>query len=91
MVKTTHGPGAFDTTVRAEIRPTLQPMNWNDIIRLATHGVPAPPRRVEKTKEEWKAQLTPMQYHVTREHGTERAFTGEYCEAHDPGLYACVC
>ncbi|SHI33214.1 peptide-methionine (R)-S-oxide reductase [Hymenobacter daecheongensis DSM 21074] len=64
---------------------------WNDVIRLANHGSPAPARRVEKTDAEWKAQLTPEQYHVTRQHGTERAFTGEYCEAHEAGLYACVC
>jgi len=64
---------------------------WNDVIRLANHGSPEPPRRVEKTDAEWKKELTPQQYHVTREHGTERAFTGEYCEAHEAGLYACVC
>ena len=66
-------------------------LTWNDIIRLASHGSPEPPRRVEKTEAEWKEQLTPMQFHVTRQHGTERAFTGEYCEAHEPGLYACAC
>jgi peptide-methionine (R)-S-oxide reductase len=64
--------------------------NWNDVIRLAAHPLPAP-RRVEKTDAEWRQQLTAEQYHVTREHGTERAFTGEYCEAHEAGLYACVC
>ena len=64
---------------------------WNDVISLANHGAPAPPRRVEKTAAEWRVQLTAEQYHVTREHGTERAFTGEYCEAHEAGLYACVC
>ena len=63
---------------------------WNDVIRLANHPIPSP-RRVEKTPAEWRAQLTAEQFHVTREHGTERAFTGEYCEAHEAGLYACVC
>ncbi|MDQ2793492.1 MAG: peptide-methionine (R)-S-oxide reductase MsrB [Bacteroidota bacterium] len=63
---------------------------WNDVIRLANHPTPSP-RRVEKTPAEWRAQLTAEQFHVTREHGTERAFTGEYCEAHEAGLYACVC
>ena len=52
---------------------------WNDVIRLANHGAPTPPRRVEKTDAEWKKELTPQQYHVTREHGTERPGTGEYC------------
>ena len=63
---------------------------WNDVIRLANNPTPSP-RRVEKTPEEWRALLTAEQFHVTREHGTERAFTGEYCEAHEAGLYACVC
>ncbi|MFP3943315.1 MAG: peptide-methionine (R)-S-oxide reductase MsrB [Alphaproteobacteria bacterium] len=48
-------------------------------------------KRVEKTDEEWKAELTPEQYRVTREHGTERAFTGPWWDNKAPGLYACVC
>ena len=44
-----------------------------------------------KSKEEWKKQLTPEQYKVTRKHGTERAFTGEYHESKDEGIYHCVC
>lgn len=63
---------------------------WNDIIRLADHNLP-PDRRVEKTDAEWRQQLTAEQYRITRQHGTERAFTGEYCEAHEAGLYACIC
>jgi len=44
-----------------------------------------------KTDQEWKAELTPIQYEVTRKHGTERAFTGEYYKNHEDGVYECVC
>ncbi|MGH8530455.1 MAG: peptide-methionine (R)-S-oxide reductase MsrB [Nevskiales bacterium] len=47
--------------------------------------------KISKTDQEWRAQLTPEQYRVTREHGTERAFTGAYAEHHAPGMYRCVC
>lgn len=47
--------------------------------------------QVSKPEAEWREQLTPAQYHVTREGGTERAFTGEYWDCHTPGRYHCVC
>jgi peptide-methionine (R)-S-oxide reductase len=43
-----------------------------------------------KTEEEWRGVLTPMQYHVLREKGTERAFTGEYWNNHEAGSYRCA-
>ncbi|MGE0734133.1 MAG: peptide-methionine (R)-S-oxide reductase MsrB [Alphaproteobacteria bacterium] len=47
--------------------------------------------KVTKSPAEWRKQLTPMQYKVTREHGTERAFSGEYWDTKDKGVYVCVC
>jgi len=66
-------------------------IDWEEVINYAKNGSPKPPRRVEKTDEEWKKELTSEQFQVTRKHGTERAFSGEYCESHEPGLYACIC
>ncbi len=46
--------------------------------------------KISRTEAEWRAQLTPMQYHVTREKGTERAFSGEYWDSKEPGTYRCI-
>ncbi|HYW59986.1 MAG TPA: peptide-methionine (R)-S-oxide reductase MsrB [Xanthobacteraceae bacterium] len=47
--------------------------------------------KIEKPDAEWRRQLTPEQYHVTRRHGTERAFTGPYWNEKRAGTYSCVC
>ncbi|MFP6622318.1 MAG: peptide-methionine (R)-S-oxide reductase MsrB [Myxococcota bacterium] len=47
--------------------------------------------KVTKTEEEWRAQLSPEQFNVTRQAGTESAFSGKYWYSKAPGTYACVC
>jgi peptide-methionine (R)-S-oxide reductase len=47
--------------------------------------------KIQKTDAEWKRQLTPNQYYVTRHKGTEPPFTGEYESTETPGIYKCVC
>jgi peptide-methionine (R)-S-oxide reductase len=48
-------------------------------------------QKVRKTNSEWKQQLTADEFEITREAGTEPAFTGKYAESHDTGLYRCIC
>jgi peptide-methionine (R)-S-oxide reductase len=46
--------------------------------------------KITKSEAEWAASLTPEQYRITRQRGTERAFTGAYCDHHAKGTYRCI-
>ncbi len=49
------------------------------------------PDKIQKSEDEWRKQLSPEQFHVTREHGTERAFSGAHWDQKEPGVYNCIC
>lgn len=66
-------------------------LKYIDVLKSANHGNPEPDQIVNKTESEWKAQLSPDIYQVTRLKGTERAYSSEMCSSFEPGLYACVC
>ncbi len=66
-------------------------LKWQDLLRIAKEGNPAPDHRVVKSDAEWRKQLTPEEYRVTREAGTERAFSSEMCSLFEPGIYSCIC
>jgi methionine-R-sulfoxide reductase len=66
-------------------------LHWNDVLNLAKTGNPAPDRKVVKTEAEWRKQLTPEEYAVTRQAATERAFSSAMCGLFEPGIYSCLC
>lgn len=66
-------------------------LNWTNVVNFAKNGNPVPDSRVEKTEAEWKAILTPAQFRIARQKGTEPGFSGELCHRYDPGTYSCIC
>ena len=69
--------------------PTV--LRWNDVLAIAGKGNPAPPRRVEKSPQEWRTILDPQTFHVAREKGTEPPNSSAMCNVFEPGQYSCVC
>ena len=68
--------------------------DYVEVVEFKDSGEKIGPERVKKvvkTDAEWRAQLTPEQYDVTRHAGTERAFTGQYWDLHAKGIFRCVC
>lgn len=65
--------------------------NWDQVIHWANQGNPPPPRKVILSDAEWRQRLTPDQYHITREGGTEPAHSSAMCAFFEPGRYRCVC
>jgi peptide methionine sulfoxide reductase msrA/msrB len=66
-------------------------LDWNDVVHFANQGNPDPDRKVRKSEEDGRSQLTPEQYRVARKKETESAYSSEMCNLFEPGLYACVC
>lgn len=61
------------------------------MINYAVKGNPKPDRRVEKSEAEWRKQLSPEQFRITRKKGTESPHSGALCTSYDAGKYACIC
>ncbi len=66
-------------------------LTWKEIMNFTLKGNLKPEARIEKSETEWKAQLTPEQFRITRQKGTERAHSGALCSIYDAGEYECVC
>ena len=66
-------------------------LTWKDVINFSVNGNPNPDRRVEKTDDEWRNQLSSEQFRVTRQKGTERPHSGALCTSHELGKYNCIC
>lgn len=71
--------------------PTDQTLTWPGVLRLAREGNPTPPRRDERTPQQWREVLSREQYRVARSGGTEMPFSSDLCSLFTPGLYQCVC
>lgn len=89
------GPAAEDTQAPvAVVAPPAGPPKKVELVEFTNSGRrkgTVVTEKVVKTDAEWKKQLTPLAYDVTRRKGTELAFTGKYNKHHEKGVYRCVC
>lgn len=71
--------------------PDVRPRGKHAPVRTLEQRASELKHKVTRSETEWREQLTLEQYRVTRQKGTERAFTGEYHATKDPGVYRCIC
>lgn len=73
-----------------ESKPDASTLTWSGVLKLTQEGNVAPPRRLELSAAEWRERLTPEQYRITRQKGTERAHSSAMCALFEPGRYGCL-
>lgn len=66
-------------------------LQWKNITAFAKRGNLTPPNRVENTDQQWKMRLPADVYNITRQKGTERAYSSSMCSLFEPGKYECAC
>ena len=79
---------------QTEAEASTKTPGYVEVVEFKDDGEKLGPKRVAKivkTDAEWKSQLTPEQFQIARQAGTEHAFTGQYWNLHDKGLFRCVC
>ena len=66
-------------------------LTWKDLINFSVKVNPIPNFKIKKTDAHWRLNLTPEQFRITRQKGTERPNSGSFCSSYEDGKYNCVC